>query len=88
MKHSEEGAVQYSFIDAKYTIVTISDKYRLYWAYDNKTEMFYFTVVVKAAGWVAFGVSNKRGGMDGYDVFIGGVDGNGGYIGVRNNDLV
>ena len=89
MIHDEKGIVKHEFIDAKYTIVTINAKYRLYWAYDKNTDMFYFTVVVKATGWVAFGVSNNRGNMNGYDVVIGGVDGSdAGYAAVSSDDLV
>ena len=67
----------------------INDKYRLYWAYDSSKEMFYFTVVVQTTGWIAFGVSNERGGMRGYDVMVGGVDDSGnGYIAVRKVILV
>ena len=84
MRHTDRGGMKYTFIDEKYTIVEINDKYRLYWAYDSSKEMFYFTVVVQTKGWIAFGVSNQRGGMNGYDVMVGGVDGNGkGYIAVR-----
>ena len=82
LKHTERGAVKYTFIDAGYTIVKINDNYRLHWKYDKASDMFYFTVVVKATGWIAFGVSNQRGGMNGYDVMIGGVSNNVGYIGV------
>ena len=79
------GGMKYTFIDGKYTIVELSDNYRLYWAYDSANEMFYFTVVVKTTGWIAFGVSTQRGGMAGYDVIVGGVDGNSnGYLAVRN----
>ena len=76
--------VPYTFIDAKYSIVKINDKYRLHWKYDKASDMFYFTVVVKATGWIAFGVSNRVGGMNGYDVMVGGVYNNRGYFGVRN----
>ena len=79
------GGMKYTFIDGKYTIVEINDNYRLYWAYNSSNEMFYFTVVVKTTGWIAFGVSTQRGGMNGYDVMVGGVDSSGnGYIAVRN----
>lgn len=73
MRHSTttRGGMEYMFIDEKYTIVEINDKYRLYWAYDSSKEMFYFTVVVQTTGWVAFGVSTQRGGMNGYDVIVG-----------------
>jgi len=84
--HHERGGMEYTFIDGKYTIVEINDKYRLYWAYDNATEMFYFTVLVQTTGWIAFGVSTQRGGMRGYDVMVGGVDSSGnGYILVRKS---
>lgn len=83
MRHTARGGMKSTFIDGKYTIVQLNDKYRLYWAYDNTTDMFYFTVVVKATGWIAFGVSTQRGGMKGYDVMVGGVDAmSNGYIGV------
>lgn len=83
MRHTARGGMKHTFIDEKYTIVQINDKYRLYWAYDNTTDVFYFTVVVKVTGWIAFGVSTQRGGMKGYDVMVGGVDNMGnGYIGV------
>ena len=79
------GGMEYTFIDEKYTIVGINDNYRLYWAYDSANEMFYFTVVVQTTGWIAFGVSTQRGGMNGYDVMVGGVDSSGnGYIAVSN----
>ena len=79
------GGMEYTFIDEKYTIVEINDKYRLYWAYDNSNEMFYYTVVVQTTGWIAFGVSTRRSSMIGYDVMVGGVDSSGnGYIAVRN----
>ena len=81
--------MEYVFIDGKYTIVEINDKYRLYWAYDSSNEMFSFTVVVQTLGWIAFGVSTRRGGMIGYDVMVGGVDSSGnGYIAVRNLVIV
>ena len=83
-KHTKKDVVPYTFIDAKYTIVKINDKYRLHWKYDKTSDMFYFTVVVKATGWIAFGVSNRVGGMNGYDVMVGGVYNNRGYFGVRN----
>ena len=82
-RHTKRGGMKYEFIDGKYTIVEINDKYRLYWTYDDTTDMFYFTVVVQATGWIAFGVSTKRGNMDGYDVIVGGVDGGFGYLEVR-----
>jgi len=77
--------MKYTFIDLrKYTIVEINDKYRLYWTYDSLKEIFHFTVVVQTTGWIAFGVSTRRGGMNGYDVMVGGVDSSGnGYISVR-----
>ena len=79
------GGMEYTFIDEKYTIVEINDKYRLYWAYNSSNEMFSFTVVVQTLGWIAFGVSTRRGGMIGYDVMVGGVDSRGnGYIAVRS----
>jgi len=82
-RHHERGGMEYTFIDGKYTIVELNDKYSLYWAYDNATEMFYFTVKVQTTGWIAFGVSTRRGGMNGYDVMVGGVDSSGnGYISV------
>ena len=84
LQHSQRGAVEYTFIDAGYTIVKINDNYRLHWKYDKASDMFYFTVVVKATGWIAFGVSNRRGFMIGYDVMIGGVSNNLGYIGVSH----
>jgi len=85
-RHHERGGMEYTFIDGKYTIVEINDKYRLYWAYDSLKEMFYFTVVVQTTGWIAFGVSTQRGGMNGYDVMVGGVDSYGnGYISVRKS---
>ncbi len=83
---NNRGIVQQTFIDPKWTIETLDDNYRLYWAYDKNTDMFYFTVVVKATGWVAFGVSNEfPTNMKGYDVMIGGVmdSNNMGYVGVR-----
>lgn len=84
MKHTAKGAEAYTFIDPDYVKVNISDNYRLYWKYDKNMDMFYFKIVVKAEGWVAFGVSNNVGGMKGYDVMIGGVrTGGTGYIGVR-----
>ena len=85
MRHTSWGGMKHTFIDGKYTIVEINNNYRLYWAYDKTTEMFYFTVVVKTTGWVAFGVSNQLGNMNGYDVMVGGVDDNSGngYISVR-----
>ena len=86
-KHTKRGVVPYTFIDAKYTIVKINDKYRLHWKYDKTSDMFYFTVVVRTTGWVAFGVSNSQGGMNGYDVVVGGVYNNRGYFGVRNTLL-
>ena len=86
-KHNVRGAVEYTFIDAEYTIVKLNDNYRLHWKYDKTSDMFYFTVVANATGWIAFGVSNQRGGMNGYDVMIGGVSNNDGYIGVRVNTL-
>lgn len=46
-------------------------------------DMFYFKIVVKIIGWVVFGFVNKVGGMNGYDVMVGGVNGDKGYIGVR-----
>ena len=87
MQHTpnSRGGMEYTFIDEKYTIVEINDKYRLYWAYDSSNEMFSFTVVVQTAGWIAFGVSTRRGGMIGYDTMVGGVDRAGnGYLAVRN----
>ena len=87
MRHAGDtrGGMMYTFIDEKYTIVEINNKYRLYWAYDSSNEMFSFTVVVQTLGWIAFGVSTRRGGMIGYDVIVGGVDGSGnGYLAVRN----
>ena len=87
MQHARDtrGGMPYTFIDEKYTIVELSDNYRLYWAYDSSNEMFYYTVVVKTTGWVAFGVSTQRGDMNGYDVIVGGVDRAGnGYLAVRN----
>lgn len=82
MKHTAKGAEAYTFIDPDYVKVNISDNYRLYWKYDKNMDMFYFKIVVKAEGWVAFGVSNNVGGMKGYDVMIGGVrTGGTGYIG-------
>ncbi|KAJ7376403.1 DBH-like monooxygenase protein 1 [Desmophyllum pertusum] len=78
-KHSQRGAVPYTFIE--YTMVKINENYRLYWKYDKASDMFYFTVVVKTTGWVAFAVSNQRGGMKGYDAMIGGVRSGVGYIG-------
>ena len=91
MQHASDtrGGMPYTFIDEKYTIVEINDNYRLSWAYDSSKEMFYFTVVVKTTGWIAFGVSTRRGGMNGYDVMVGGVDSGGnGYIAVRNLVIV
>jgi len=83
MWHTSRGGMKHTFIDGKYTIVEINNKYRLYWAYDSLKEMFYFTVVVQTTGWIAFGVSTQRGGMNGYDVMVGGVDSSGnGYISV------
>ena len=58
------GGMEYTFIDEKYTIVEINDKYRLYWAYNSSNEMFYYTVVVQTTGWIAFGVSTRRGSMN------------------------
>ena len=67
----------------------LNDNYRLYWAYDSSNEMFYFTVVVKITGWIAIGVSSRRGGMIGYDVMVGGVDSSGNsYIAVKISVLV
>ena len=83
-RHTKRGGMPYEFIDGKYTIVEINDKYRLHWAYDNTTDMFYFTVVVQATGWIAFGVSTQRGNMNDYDVMVGGVNASGNaYIAVR-----
>jgi len=83
MRHTSWGGMNYTFIDGKYTIVEINNNYRLYWAYNSTNEMFYFTVVVKTKGWIAFGVSTQRGGMNGYDVMVGGVANSNGYISVR-----
>jgi len=60
MRHTSWGGMEHTFIDGKYTIVEINDKYRLYWAYDSLKEMFYFTVVVQTTGWIAFGVCPLR----------------------------
>ena len=83
MRHTSWGGMKYTFIDGKYTIVEINNNYRLYWAYNSTNEMFYFTVVVKTTGWIAFGVSTQRGRMNGYDVMVGGVANSNGYISVR-----
>ena len=91
MRHAADtrGGMAYTFIDEKYTIVEINDNYRLCWAYNSSKEMFYFTVAVKTTGWIAFGVSTRRGGMIGYDIMVGGVDSRGnGYIAVRNLVIV
>ena len=81
--------MEYVFIDGKYIIVEINDKYRLHWAYDSSNEMFSFTVVVQTLRWIAFGVSTRRGGMIGNDIMVGGADSRGnGYIAVRNLVIV
>ena len=50
-----------------------SGNYKVMWKYDMIMDRFYFKVMVKAMGWVGFGVSNEKGGMKGYDVMLGGV---------------
>lgn len=84
MKHTAKGAVAYTFIEPGYNMLKINDNYRLYWKYNQSMDMFYFKIVVKTTGWVAFGFANDVGGMKGYDVMVGGVNGGKGYIGVRH----
>lgn len=84
MAHTAKGAVAYTFIEPGYNMLKINDNYRLYWKYNQSMDMFYFKIVVKTTGWVAFGFANKVGGMNGYDVMVGGVNGGKGYIGVRH----
>ena len=62
--------------------------YTARWKFDNETEIFHFKVVVKASGWVGFGISRSlwprdeelqwnRNSMHYYDVVVGGVYDNG-----------
>ena len=52
-----------------------SGHYKVMWKYDMLMDTFTFNVTVNATGWVAFGVSESFGNMNGYDVIIGGVRG-------------
>ena len=49
--------------------------YVVMWKYDMLMDTFTFNVTVNATGWVAFGVSETIGNMNGYDVIVGGVRG-------------
>ncbi|PFX26942.1 DBH-like monooxygenase protein 1-like [Stylophora pistillata] len=83
-KHTKRDAVEYTFIEPGFTKVAINNNYAMYWKYNAGEDMFYFKVMAKATGWVAFGVSTQGGGMNGYDVMIGGVNNGTGYIGVSH----
>ena len=61
--------------------------YKVMWKYDMIMDVFKFNITVKATGWVGFGVSNKTGGMVGYDVMVGGVWMNETYGKVSNLSL-
>lgn len=70
------GAVQYT------NFTSLNDgTYNLSWSFDNSSSMFYFKTVVRAVGWVGFGLTKlevskdawQRKSMDQYDVAIGGV---------------
>lgn len=50
-------------------------QYSVMWKYDMLMDTFTFNVTVNATGWVAFGVSESFGNMNGYDVIVGGVRG-------------
>lgn len=48
----------------------------LAWDVDRTAERITFEIIAKPVGWVGFGIS-PQGSMDGADIFIAGVDGNG-----------
>lgn len=53
--------------------------FKVYWSYNSSVDSLYFTLDVKATGWVGFGFTkNKPSAMNGYDVVVGGV---------RNGDM-
>ena len=71
--------------------------YVVMWKYDMLMDTFTFNVTVKATGWVAFGVSENFGNMNGYDVSVAGVRGmypmieayrKVGYLNIRSTVLV
>ena len=70
-------------------------QYNLMWKYDILIDTFTFNVTFNATGWVAFGVSESFGNMNGYDVIIGGVRGmymnetyhKVGYLNIRSTEL-
>lgn len=57
----------------EYKMETFSNgAYKVMWKYDMIKDYFFFNVTVNATGWIGFGVSNSKGGMNGYDVIVGG----------------
>ena len=60
----------------KYKMESLDGRdYIVTWKYDILMDTFTFNVTVNATGWVAFGVSEKLGNMNSYDVIVGGVRG-------------
>ena len=69
---SESKAVKMN----EYNMVSLKGgQYNVMWKYDMLMDTFMFNVTVNATGWVAFGVSENFGNMNGYDVIIGGARG-------------
>lgn len=56
-----------------------SNKYELYWSFDDSASRISFAVRVQTTGWVGFGIS-PFGGMNQADVVIGWVNGTGATI--------
>ena len=51
--------------------------YNVSWNFNASVDTLEFLVEVRATGWVGFGVAENVGGMNGYNVAIGGVRDNG-----------
>lgn len=45
--------------------------FKLYWAYDDSTDIVNFVLEVNTLGWVGFGFANKINRMENYDVVVG-----------------
>ena len=88
-----------SVVAVEYTNSTVlaGGRYKVWWAFNNDTDMFNFKVLANAVGWVGFGVTRleydpdsdaelhwDKNSMWSYDVVVGGIYGNGsGYFNVR-----
>ena len=70
-----ESIVKAVKMNEYYMVSLNKGQYNLMWKYDILMDTFTFNVTVNATGWVAFGVSETIGNMNGYDVIVGGVRG-------------